>query len=136
MLRFSLGLTRMDRLKPEHFRGTAHVRCFGGKAREVRLRWFEHARRRDSERIGGRMQRLELSSSRPYAFRKSSIGNQFSPLASLGSPHIEWLSLSCNCIIALCMARVAGGTLMMFSIPRMVQKKQNAFPGKVGLNYF
>ncbi|KAF3704702.1 hypothetical protein EXN66_Car020392 [Channa argus] len=37
MLRFSLGVTRMDRIRNEDIRGTAHVRCFGDKVREARL---------------------------------------------------------------------------------------------------
>jgi hypothetical protein len=41
MLRFSLGVTRMDRIKNEYIKGTAHER-FGDKAREARLRWFGH----------------------------------------------------------------------------------------------
>ena len=60
MLRFSLGVTRMDRIRNEYIRGTAHVRCFGEKVREARLRWFGHVQRRDSEYIGRRMLRMEL----------------------------------------------------------------------------
>ncbi|KAF7667879.1 hypothetical protein LDENG_00044320 [Lucifuga dentata] len=56
MLRFSLN---------EYIRGTAHVRCFGDKVREARLRWFGHVQRRDSERIGRRMLKLELPGRRP-----------------------------------------------------------------------
>ena len=37
MLRFSLGVTRMDRIKHEFIRETTHVRCFG-EVREARLR--------------------------------------------------------------------------------------------------
>ena len=65
MLRFSLGVTRMDRIRNEHVRGTAHVRRFGDKVREARLRWFGHVQRRDSEYIGNRMLRLELPGKRP-----------------------------------------------------------------------
>ncbi|KAF7655665.1 hypothetical protein LDENG_00052730 [Lucifuga dentata] len=65
MLRFSLGVTRMDRIRNEYIRGTAHVRCFGDKVREARLRWFGHVQRRDSEHIGRRMLRLELPGRRP-----------------------------------------------------------------------
>ena len=55
MLRFCLGVMRMDRIRNEDIRGTAHVRCFGEK---VRLRWFGHEQRRDSEYISRRMMRL------------------------------------------------------------------------------
>ncbi|KAK2891510.1 hypothetical protein Q8A73_017175 [Channa argus] len=60
MLRFSLGVTRMDRIRNEDIRGTAHIRCFGDKVREARLRWFGHVQRRNCEYIGRRMLRLEL----------------------------------------------------------------------------
>ncbi|KAI5085143.1 hypothetical protein C0J45_23845, partial [Silurus meridionalis] len=59
MLRFSLGLTRMDRFRNEFIRRTAHVGCFGDKVREVRLRWFGHVQRRDMSYIGRRMLRME-----------------------------------------------------------------------------
>ncbi|KAI5092175.1 hypothetical protein C0J45_17806, partial [Silurus meridionalis] len=59
MLRFSLGVTRMDRIRNEFIRGTAHVGRFGDKVREVRLRWFGHVQRRDMGYIGRRMLRME-----------------------------------------------------------------------------
>ena len=41
MLRFSLGVTRMDEIRSNEFiRGTVHVRLFGEKVRGARLRWF------------------------------------------------------------------------------------------------
>ena len=40
MLRCSLGVTRMDRIKNEHIRGTARDRHLGDKVREARLRWL------------------------------------------------------------------------------------------------
>ncbi|KAK3540870.1 hypothetical protein QTP86_002452 [Hemibagrus guttatus] len=49
MLRFSLGVTRLDRIRNEYIRGTAHVGRLGDKAREARLRWFGHVQRRDRE---------------------------------------------------------------------------------------
>ena len=48
MLRFSLGVMRMDRIRNEFIKETAHVRCFGEKVRDARLRWFGHVQRRDS----------------------------------------------------------------------------------------
>ncbi|KAK3535973.1 hypothetical protein QTP70_022853 [Hemibagrus guttatus] len=55
MFRFSLGVTRLDRIRNEYIRGTAHVGRLGDKVREARLRWFGHFQRRDSEYIGRRM---------------------------------------------------------------------------------
>ncbi|KAK3545134.1 hypothetical protein QTP70_001419 [Hemibagrus guttatus] len=49
MLRFSLGVTRLDRIRNEYIRGTAHVGCLGDKDREARLRWFGHVQRKESE---------------------------------------------------------------------------------------
>ncbi|KAK3550569.1 hypothetical protein QTP70_000050 [Hemibagrus guttatus] len=48
MLRFALGVTRLDRIRNEYIRGTAHVGCLGDKVRETRLRWFGHVQRRES----------------------------------------------------------------------------------------
>ncbi|KAK3521227.1 hypothetical protein QTP70_001041 [Hemibagrus guttatus] len=47
MLRFSLGVTRLDRIRNEYIRGTAHVGCLGDKVREARLRWFGHVQWRE-----------------------------------------------------------------------------------------
>ncbi|KAI5613981.1 hypothetical protein C0J50_3702, partial [Silurus asotus] len=44
---FSLGVTRMDRIRNKFIRGTAHAGRFGDKVREERLRWFGHVQRRD-----------------------------------------------------------------------------------------
>ncbi|KAK3510464.1 hypothetical protein QTP70_008662 [Hemibagrus guttatus] len=48
MLRFSLGVTRLDRITNEYIRGTAHVGRLGDKVREARLRWFGHVQRRET----------------------------------------------------------------------------------------
>ena len=47
MLRFSLGVTRMEKIRNEHVRGTAQVGHVSDKVREERLRWFGHVQRRD-----------------------------------------------------------------------------------------
>ena len=47
MLRFSLGVTSMDKIRNEYIRGTAQVGKFGEKTREARLRWYGHLRRKD-----------------------------------------------------------------------------------------
>ncbi|KAK3524606.1 hypothetical protein QTP70_029912 [Hemibagrus guttatus] len=59
MLRFSLGVTRLDRIRNEYIRGTSHVGHLGDKVREARLRWFGHVQRRESEYIGRRMLDME-----------------------------------------------------------------------------
>ncbi|KAK3511623.1 hypothetical protein QTP70_013577 [Hemibagrus guttatus] len=48
MLRFSLGVKRLDRIRNEYIRGTAHVGRLGDKVRDTRLRWFGHVQRRES----------------------------------------------------------------------------------------
>ncbi|KAK3511371.1 hypothetical protein QTP70_005282 [Hemibagrus guttatus] len=60
MLRFSLGVTRLDRIRNKYIRGTAHVGRLGDKVMEARLRWFGHVQRRESEYIGRRMLDMEL----------------------------------------------------------------------------
>ncbi|KAK3551090.1 hypothetical protein QTP70_012176 [Hemibagrus guttatus] len=52
MLRFSLGVTRLDRIRNEYIRGTAHVGRLGDKVREARLRWFGHVQRRETVQSG------------------------------------------------------------------------------------
>ena len=64
MLRFSLGVTRMDNIRNEYIRGTAQVGKFGEKTREARLRWYGHLRRKDDGYIGRRMLRMELPGKR------------------------------------------------------------------------
>ncbi|KAK3524045.1 hypothetical protein QTP70_017559 [Hemibagrus guttatus] len=51
MLRFSLGVTRLDRIRNEYIRGTAHVGHLGDKVREARLRWFGHVQRRETPAV-------------------------------------------------------------------------------------
>ncbi|XP_060780340.1 leucine-rich repeat and IQ domain-containing protein 1 [Neoarius graeffei] len=60
MLRFGLGVTKMDRNRNEYIRGTAQVGQFGDKAREMRLSWFGHVQRRDAEYVGRSMLKMEL----------------------------------------------------------------------------
>ena len=59
MLRFFLGVMKMDRTRNEHIRGTCAHEMFW-KVRETRLRWFGHVQRGDSEYISRRTMRLDL----------------------------------------------------------------------------
>ena len=64
MLRFSLAVTRMDKIRNEYVRGTAQVGKSGEKTREARLRWYGHLQRKDDGYIGRRMLRMELPGKR------------------------------------------------------------------------
>ena len=64
MLRFSLGVTIMDKIRNEYIRGTAQVGRFGEKTREARLRWYGHVLRKDDGYIGRNMLRMELPGKR------------------------------------------------------------------------
>ena len=57
MLRFSLGVTRMDTIRNEYIIGTGQVGRFGEKIREARLRLQGNTRRKDG---GRRMLRMPL----------------------------------------------------------------------------
>ena len=64
ILRFSLGVTRMDKIRNEYIRGTAQVGRFGEKTREARLRWYGLVLRKDDGYIGRRMLSMELPGKR------------------------------------------------------------------------
>ena len=42
MLRFAMRVTRLDKIKNMHVRGTVNVVQIGKKVRETRLRWYGH----------------------------------------------------------------------------------------------
>ena len=64
MFRFSLGVTRMDKIRNEYVRWTSHVGRFGEKTRKARLRWYGHVRRKDNGYIERRTLRMELPGKR------------------------------------------------------------------------
>ena len=64
MLRFSLGVTRMDKIRNEYIRRTSQVGKF--KTREARLRWHGHLRRKYDGYIGRRVLRMELPGQRKH----------------------------------------------------------------------
>ena len=76
MLRFSLGVTRMDRIRNEYIRGTVLVGRFGEKTREARLRWYGHnIQRKDDGYIGRRMLRMLLPGKRKWGCSETGHGS-------------------------------------------------------------
>lgn len=73
MLRFTLGVRRMNRIRNGYIRGSGQVGQFGDKAREVRLCWFGHMQRKDAGYIGRRMLRIELPGKRKKLGRKGGL---------------------------------------------------------------
>ena len=73
MLRFAMGVTRKDRIRNEHIRGTVKVERLERKMREGKLRWYEHVVRRDQEYVERRVREMELPGKR----KKRSQGEDF-----------------------------------------------------------
>ena len=52
MLRFTMGVTRKDKIRNEYITSTIKVERLGMKMREGRLRWYGHVMRRDRAYVG------------------------------------------------------------------------------------
>ena len=64
MLRFTMGVTRKDKIRNEHIRSTVKVERLGMKMREGRLRWYAHVIRKNQEYVGRKMMEMELPGKR------------------------------------------------------------------------
>ena len=60
MLRFSLGVTRKDKINNEHIRGTLKVYRFGQKGRQLRRRQYGHLKCRDDDYVGRKVPEMQL----------------------------------------------------------------------------
>ena len=60
MLRFTLGVTKLEKIRNEYIRGTAGVGGLGDKLREGRLGWFGHVQRREPGYLGRRVLNHEI----------------------------------------------------------------------------
>ena len=58
MLRFSLGVTRRNRIRNEEVRRQMKVEKLSDKLREARLRWFGHVMRREETYVGKRVMEI------------------------------------------------------------------------------
>ncbi|XP_061711434.1 uncharacterized protein LOC133520788 [Cydia pomonella] len=54
MLRWMSGVSRINRVRNEHIRGSLGVRDVSDKLQESRLRWFGHVKRRPPEYVGNK----------------------------------------------------------------------------------
>ena len=60
MLRYSLGITKLDRVRNEEVRKKLCVGEISGKMREARLRWCGHVYRREETYVGKRVGRMKI----------------------------------------------------------------------------
>ena len=64
MLRWMCRVTKMDKIRNEHIRGTVKVVEASAKAQERRLQWYGHVKRRDEDYVGLRTMRMEVEGRR------------------------------------------------------------------------
>ena len=64
MLRWMCGVTKLDKIRNVHIRGTVKVVEASSKAQEKRLQWYGHVKRRDEEYVGVRTMRMEVAGRR------------------------------------------------------------------------
>ena len=65
MLRWSMGVTRRDRIRNEYIRGTVKVVEVSKKIQESRMRWYGHSKRRGGEaHVGREAMEMEVEGTR------------------------------------------------------------------------
>ena len=65
MLRWMVGVTRMDRIRNDYVRGSVKVIELSKKIQEARLRWFGHLCRRDENHVGKQAMDMIVVGNRP-----------------------------------------------------------------------
>ena len=60
MLKFTIGITRKDKIRNEYIRSTVKLEQLKMKMRQGILRWYGHVTRRDQEYVGRRVMEMEL----------------------------------------------------------------------------
>ncbi|XP_073950972.1 uncharacterized protein [Choristoneura fumiferana] len=51
MLRWAVGVTRLDKVRNEHIRGSYKVAPIADKVKESRMRWYGHVMRRSDDHV-------------------------------------------------------------------------------------
>ena len=70
MLRWMCGVTRKDKIRNEHIRGTTRVAQASKKINERRFNWYGHVMRRDGEHILRKVMRADIPGKRKKDDRK------------------------------------------------------------------
>lgn len=65
MLRWMVGVTRIDRIRNEYIRGSVKLVEVSKKIQESRLRWYGHLLRRDEDHVGKQVKEMEIEGNRP-----------------------------------------------------------------------
>ena len=60
MLRWTSGVTKLDRIRNERIRGTTKLVEIPKKVQESRLKWYGHVLRREDEYVGKRVMGMEV----------------------------------------------------------------------------
>ena len=60
IVRWALGVTRKDKIRNEHVRGTAKIAKLGDKFRNATLRWYGHVKRREKGYVGKSMMEMAV----------------------------------------------------------------------------
>ena len=64
MLRWSYGVTRLDRIRNEVIRKNIKVTPVSRKMQEQRLRWYGHVQRRGNDYVGNKIAEMEMQGKR------------------------------------------------------------------------
>ena len=91
MLRFSLGKTRMDRIRNETVRTTLKVGELSGKLRETRLRWYGHVLRWEEEYVDQRTRKMVVGTRRRGWPRRRWVDCIWEDMRLMGMMEVEAL---------------------------------------------
>ena len=64
MMRWVLGVTRLDRIGSDYIRGRGRIIKIGKKVRSARPRWFSHVQRREEGCVEKRVPKMKISGKR------------------------------------------------------------------------